>query len=346
MEYREPSRIVAAGGRTDGLNDDAESPPRARRFDFARPTGRIDARRVAAALLLTLSVALAMAYVGGRLLNGAVRWLHGQPRYQLRFDQIQLVPPPPSCFRGGAPAFLERARRNAEESEVLPLLDLAPGRVELVFKRFPWVERVDSIERPPGGLIVHLAYNEPVAKLLFPTGEQFVLDRRARILPPEDLDVDCAGGLIQIIGREIIPPSPRRAGLVWKTDANNSPEVDRGVIQAARLAGFLLDPDRRGQADETPALRVLVIATTEANGRGLFVQNAEGAMILWGSGPGDERPGEPSAPEKWELLAAKAKTDGIRRGDRGDYWAFVHNDLKYMKTASPRSGSSGGSASR
>jgi len=337
MEYREPSRIVAADGRSDGLNDDAEPPRRAPRFDFARPAGRIDARRVAAALLLVVSIALALVYVGGRLLSGAVIWLHGQPRYQLPFDQIQLVPPPPSCFRGGAPAFLERARRNAEEAEVLPLLDLAPGRIELVFKRFPWVERVDSIERPPGGLIVHLAYNEPVAKVWFPSGEQFALDRQARILPPEDLDVGCAGGLIEIRGRGIIPPSTPRAGLVWKTDGENSPEVDRGVVQAARLAGFLLEPDRRRRADETPALRFPFISTAEANGRGLFIQNAEGTMILWGSGPGEERPGEPSAPEKWEILAAKAKADGVRPGNRGDYWAFVHSDLKYMKTAPPRS---------
>lgn len=337
MEYREPSRIVAAGGRTDGLNDDAETPRRARRFEFARPVGRIDARRVAAALLLFLSVALAFVYVGGRLLDGAVGWLHRQPRYQLPFNQIQLVPPPPPCFRGGASAFLERARANAEESEILPLLDLAPGRVELVFKRFPWVERVDSIEQPPGGLVVHLSYNEPVAKILFPGGEQFALDRQARILPPEDLDVDCAGGLIRINGAGIVPPSTPRAGLVWKTDGTGAAEVDRGVALAARLAGFLLEPDRRSLADETPALRVLFIATTESTGRGLFVQNAEGTMILWGSAPGEERPGEPSAAEKWKLLAAKAKAEGLRRGDRGDYWAFVHNDLKYMKTAPPRS---------
>lgn len=337
MEYREPSRIVAAGRRVDELNDDAEAPRRARRFDFARPAGRIDARRVAAALLLLLSIVLAFVYVGGRLLNGAVDWLHRQPRYQLPFNQIQLVPPPPSCFRGGAPAFLERARSNADESEVLPLLDLAPDRVELVFKRFPWVERVDSIERPPGGLVVHLAYNEPVAKILFPAGEQFALDRQARILPPEDLDVDCAEGLIRINGLGIVPPSTPRAGLVWKTDSADSAEVDRGVAQAARLAGFLLDPDRRGLAENTPALRVLVIATTESNGRGLFVQNAEGTMILWGGAPGEERPGEPTAAEKWRLLVAKAKSDGLRRGDRGDYWAFVHNDLRYMKTAPPRS---------
>jgi len=346
MDHREPSRIVAAGGRSDGLNDDADTPPRARRLAFARPAGRLDARRAVAALLVFLSVALVLVYMGGRLVDRAVRWLHDQPRYQLPFNQIELVPPPPSCFRGGVAAFLERARENVGESEVLPLLDLEPGRVELVFKRFPWVERVEAIDHPPGGLVVHLNYNEPVAKVLFPTGEQFALDRRARILPPEDLNVECAGGLIQISGRRITPPASTRAGLVWKTESADAAEIDRGVVQAAGLAGFLLEPERRRQADEIPALRVLVISTTESEGRGLFVQNAEGTMILWGRGPGDERPGEPSALDKWELLTAKAKAEGIRRGNPGDYWAFVRNDLKYMKTASPRSGSSSGSASR
>lgn len=342
MDHREPSRIVAAEERSDGLNDDADSPRRGRRLKLARPAGRLDARRAVAALLLALSVALLLVYAGGRM----VRWLHGQPRYQLPFSQIELVPPPPSCFRGGAAAFLERARANVGEAEVLPLLDLAPGRVELVFKRFPWVERVDAVDRPPGGLVVHLTYNEPVAKVLLPTGEQFALDRAARILPPEDLDVECAGGLIQINGRGIAPPARSRAGLVWKTETADSAETDRGVIQAAALAGFLLEPERRRQAEETPALRILVVATTESAGRGLFLQNAEGAMILWGRGPGEERSGEPSAIEKWNLLTAKAKAEGIRRGDPGDYWAFVGDDLKYMKTAPPRTGRSAGSASR
>lgn len=346
MDHREPSRIVAAGRRSDGLNDDAESPPRARPLAFTRRAGRVDARRAVAALLVVLSVGLVLVYMGGRLVDRAIHWVHGRPRYQLPFDKIELVPPPPPCFRGGAPAFLERARKNVGESEVLPLLDLAPGRIELVFKRFPWVERVDAIHRPPGGLVVHLTYNEPVAKVLFPTGEQFALDRRARILPPEDLDVGCAGDLIKINGRRITPPASTRAGLVWKTESADSAEVDRGVIQAAGLAGFLLEPERRRQADETHALRILVIETTESEGRGLFVLNAEGAMILWGRGPGEERPGEPSALDKWELLTAKAKAEGIRPGDPGDYWAFVRNDLKYMKTASPRSGTSAGSASR
>ncbi len=340
MEYREPSRIVAAEGRVGDLNDDAESASRMRRFEFVRPTGRLDTRRVLAAVVLLASILAVVFYLGGHAIDGAVRWLHRQPRYQLRFDQIELSAPPPSCFRGGAAAFLERVRKNANEPEVLPVLDLAPDRIERAFKLFPWVERVDSIDFPPRGLVVHLAYNVPVAKVLFPTGEQFVLDRHAHLLPIEDIDVECVGGLIQISGQGVVPPKENRTGLVWKTETPDRPElanIDRGVLQAAELAAFLLEPDRIRQAQEMPALRVFVVSATDPHGRGLFVQNAERAMILWGRGPGEEQPGEPSALEKWKILTTWAKNKSLTAGSVGDYWMFSQNELRFIQASRPKS---------
>ena len=78
MEYREPGR-----------------------FDFVRTTGRLDLRRLLAALLLLVSVAVVVVYLGRQAVDSAIGWLQSQPRYQLRFDEIQLVTPPPDWFRGG-----------------------------------------------------------------------------------------------------------------------------------------------------------------------------------------------------------------------------------------------------
>ena len=44
MEYREPSRIAASERRPEGMIEDAASPARQRRFEFVRPTGRLDVR--------------------------------------------------------------------------------------------------------------------------------------------------------------------------------------------------------------------------------------------------------------------------------------------------------------
>ena len=82
---------------------------------------------------------------------------------------------------------------------------------------------------------------------------------------------------------------------------------------------------RQPQADDarrSPALRFGEIIVTGFGKRGLFVVNAEGATICWGERPGDERPGQPSAEEKWAILVAWDKTTPARFLVEGDFWAF------------------------
>lgn len=336
MEYREPSRIVASERRAEGLIEDADSPSRLRRFEFVRPKGRLEARRLVAALLLLVSVALVVFYLGRQAVDAAVGWLHGQPRYQLRFDEIQLVKPPPAWFRGGAPAFLERVRQTANEPEVLSLLELEPGRIERAFKLFPWVKTVESIAFPPRTIEVRLAYNEPAAVVQIGTVDQVVLDRRAIVLPVEDIDTAKVGRTILINGRGIVAPPSNRLGLIWKTETPDRPElaqVDRYVVQAAKLAGFLLKPQRQREAESAPSLRILaIIASGSMNERWLFIQNAENVLILWGEAPGDERPGDPSAEEKWRILVDKAKAKAIEPQNKPGYWVFSNADLRYRES--------------
>ena len=69
------------------------------------------------------------------------------------------------------------------------------------------------------------------------------------------------------------------------------------MADAARLAGFLLEPERASEAAALPALRILSIIATDSQGkpdeRGFFVQNAEDAIILWGNAPDGENGGGP-----------------------------------------------------
>lgn len=327
MEYRDLSRIVASDG-----DDGQEAPARIRRFEFVRSTGRLDLRKIAAVLLLAVSLVAVLGYVGGQVARSTIAWLHRQPQYQLPFDQIELPVPPPACFRGGAYAFLERVRRNADEAEILPVLDVNPERIDRAFKLFPWVEAVESIEFPPRGLIVRLAYREPVAHVLVATSDQVVLDRHGLILPLEDIDTERLGRLILIRGEGLTVPSTDRLGKLWKTETPQTPRraaVDEAVLQAARLSGFLLEPSRKEQAESTSALRILAVIISDP--RGLFLQNSENAMILWGRGPGDEQPGELSAQEKWGILANQAAKGLLKPGQNGDYWEFGRNELRFKR---------------
>jgi hypothetical protein len=331
MEYREPS-------------EDADSPSPTRAFPFVRARGRLDVRRLLAASLITVSAAAVALFLGRQAVESAVSWLHAQPRYQVRFDQIELVPPPPAFFRGGPARFLERVRAGEarpEALETLSLLDVDRERIENVFKRSPWVEAVEGVEFPPRSLVVRLAYKEPTAVVPISSGEKVYLDRNGRILPFEDVDADRLGRTIQIRAAGVVSPSPDRQGLDWKTETPDRPKlaaIDRYVLQAAKLVGFLLTPERRREAEAAPGLVIdLIIPSTDLNEHQLYVRKEGPVLILWGAAPGDEQPGEPSAEEKWRILAEKTKKNALKAPKEADYWQFVRDDMQYHIPSSPSS---------
>jgi hypothetical protein len=267
--------------------------------------------------------------------RSAVGWLHRQPQYQIRFLDIQLREAPPPWFRGGAETFLRQVRENAKEAEVLPVMDLETDRIELDFKQNPWVDNVLRVEYPPQGIIVHLAYKRPVALIPAPPGEEVLVDRNGHLLPAQDIDVEKLGPLIKITGRGF-SGSSQGNHRIWRSSVPG-PEGERlnhAVLGAARLAGFLQDPARRGDIRALPPLRILSVNVTDP--RGLFVQTGDGNMILWGEAPGEESGGTLEAQEKWEILKKWAKTAPQNPLPVGDYWSFRRSDLQRVETMRSR----------
>ncbi len=337
MVYRETPRIAAQDERLDGVIDDADSRPRLRRFDFVRAERQLDLPRVLLAFCLLVAGLALLGYLGTQALRSTIRWLHQQPQYQVRFLDIRLQEEPPAWFRGGAQAFLRHVRDNVKEAETLPVMDLETERIKRDFSLFPWVDAVTRVEYPPHGITVHLVYKQPVATISFLPGERVFLDRKAIILPGEDIDTKKLGPLIQIGDPGLDQgASDNQHGLAWKSSAPGAegPRLERCVLGAARLAGFLLEPDRASAAAKVPALRVVAIAPTDR--RGLFVQNAEGAMIYWGEVPGSEGSGNLDAQEKWEILKKWATTPGHRLLPDGHYWRFSGAMLEPVKTRPAR----------
>lgn len=331
MDYRELPRIVAPD---DGGDDPG---PRPRRFPLARP-GRLDVRKIATFAILALSLAAVVFYAGRHASEAALEWLQAQPRYQLSFVDIRLPEPPPECFRGGAAAFLDRVRRNAKEPEVLSLLKVDPVGLRNAFKSFPWVAEVGEIERPPGELVVHLKYRTPVARVDVPKAGRFTLDGEGCLLPQEDIDGDRVSRLIWIVSVDLTAPPKERAGTIWKTAIGDSPDreaLDRGVVQAAKLAGFFLGREREA-ADRADAVKVRAITVADPRrNAGLIVETEGKAWILWGRGPGDEEPGELTASEKWDLLVRQSR-EGLEQRSPRDLWTFGRSGMVYRPAPASR----------
>jgi hypothetical protein len=329
MEYRETPRIAPTEGRIDGVIDEAEPRRRLRRFDFVRAQRQLDFPRVVIALLLVTAAMAMVVYLCAQAVHSAIRWLHHQPQYQLRFLDIELADPPPAWFRGGTEGFLRQVRECAGEAEVLEIMELEKDQIERDFKLSPWVDFVPRVEYPPQAIKVHLVYKTPVALIPFPSSSTTYLDRTGEILPAEDIDTERLGPLIQIPDKALKQASAEnRPGRVWRssTAGQEAERLKRCVLGAARLAGFLQEEERTSLAASFPALRILAIYATDE--RGLFLQNSEKAVIFWGESPGQETKTALEAKEKWEILVKWAKCPARQTLAKGDFWIFSPPDMK------------------
>jgi hypothetical protein len=334
MDLRQTPRLAATEEAKSPVVDLAESRPRFRRFDLSRGQRPLDMRRMLVAGLVVLAALAATALVGKEALHGAMKWLHRQPAYQVRFLDIELSPSPPAWFRGGSEAFLRQVKENRKEDDLLPFLEIEPQRIASDFKLFPWVDDVPRVEYAPQSIKVHLIYKKPVAVMTQPTGERIVLDGQGRILSASDIDDEKLGPMIKITGTGLVHSPDNRPGEVWRSAAlpPETAKQERGVLSAARLAAFLAEPSRASEAAALPALRFWTIyAIDPPLDRGLFLRNAEDT-VFWGEGPGQEPTGEPDAGAKWLILKKWANNSARPSLPPGDFWAFSRSELRPVET--------------
>ena len=302
MEVPQSPRLTPGDRRLDTPVSDPRAVPRPgwRRH---RQLGQLGARRLGTWAIVVVCGIVATIYAGSLALDSAVRWLHSQSEYQLEFSEIELVPAPPAWFRGGTQRFLERVRQDANESEHIPVLDDAyTGRVALAFKSFAWVKRVARVEYPARKMRVELEYYEPVATVQLSAVDFVGLDEAGHVLPIEDVD-EKQRPLIRIVARGVVVENGLRPGLLWKSADVN---VDRKILHAARLAKFLMDPERRAFMAEYPPSFIDRIETESPDGPNpndgpgwLWIAYRGKKPIPWGNAPGEEAAGEKTAEAKW-----------------------------------------------
>jgi len=331
MEHHEPPRIATGERRFDGAIEESGGRFRLRRFDPDRAHRRADVGRAVLLTLAAVAVLAGLIYLAIQAARAAVRWLHHQSTYQLPFNQIRLATEPPAWYRGGTQEFLERVRLGAGESERISLLEVVPQRLTLAFKNYAWVEDVVKVSYGPGRILVDLRYRRPVAWVDLRNGRQQIVDDKGILLSPEDIDVAQLGLLIRITCQGLAAPSDPRAGVMWKTKASATDmgEADPRIQAAAKLAGFLRTEPRAHDALSARALLILEIIVTDLANEGLFLVNAEGALIWWRNAPGDERSGKLklSADQKWAMLLQWQQSTRARFLKYPDYWAFSNERL-------------------
>jgi hypothetical protein len=269
-----------------------------------RPAGSAGARESAAdtgrpprsrAGLGAVAVLLVAAGVGAAVWPRVAALVAGRDEAILVPDAIEL--------RGKAPwvkaDIRAEALRASSLDQPLPLHDPElPVRLARAFDMHPWVRRVVRVDvRHPAAATVEVECREPVA-MVGVDGGLLAVDAEGYVLPSADFTAESAAGYPRLTGIGSSPQGPE--GALWG---------DAAVEEGATLAR-VIGPEwgTLGLVECRPA----AAEPGSTAGRAWELVDGEGRVIRFGSAPGRESVGEPSAAAK----VARLQTLGSG-GDRG-----------------------------
>lgn len=191
------------------------------------------------------------------------------------------------------------ALRASSLDQPLPLHDPElPVRLARAFDMHPWVRRVVRVDvRHPAAATVEVECREPVA-MVGVDGGLLAVDADGHVLPSADFTAESAAGYPRLTGIVSSPQGPE--GALWG---------DAAVEEGATLARVI--------GPEWVALglvecRPVATDPQPGAGRAWELVDGEGRVIRFGSAPGRESAGEPSAAAKVARLQALGAG-----GDRG-----------------------------
>jgi hypothetical protein len=251
----------------------------------------------------------------------AVAWTVGVPRLEYRVGreaiagsvQVRLLDPPAWLSPEQVAEIEREAGRSLlgdpfDRRELLAVADVVTGS--------GWFERVDQARRrEAGGIEVRATPLVPFA-LIRGTGRDHLIDVTGRVLPHElpptaERGRDHRDGLVVITG--VRSPRPRGMAARWE-----GPEVRAALM----LLELLQRRPWQDQVAEIDASRFLASGSLD------FVTD-RGSIFKWGSPPGAERPMEPTAARKLEMLDSQHAAHPSGRIDRGEdlQWWFYDDAL-------------------
>ncbi len=319
IDGRETPRRASPGD----LGEPSEPRPRRlSRLSIAAPSARrMATTRVGIAVGSLVVLGLVIALVGSKAIDATRQWVHQQPIYQLKFTDIELDPPCPKFIKLGPAGLLEQVRKRAKRPESLSVPAEDAEEIRTDFKHSPWVARADRVAKlTPNRLRVQLVYREPVARIRS-TGAY--VDAMNVVLPAHEIDVKEVGTLFWIIDEDNLSRIKEGSdkGLVPRlVPGQEHPGVN--LRNAALLAGFLKRQMMQLDLKDNPARPVSI------HSEHLYVETADRSLLFWGDPPGSEKPGAPTAPEKWAIFGRWAVSPNWKAVKRPKRLLFSKTDLE------------------
>ncbi|WP_419189728.1 hypothetical protein [Stieleria marina] len=188
--------------------------------------------------------------------------------------------------------------------ENLSLLDTqATSKIASAFATHPWVRQVNSVRKLPGGQIdVRLDYRKPVAMVRVISKHPdvrgssfFAVDGEGVLLPPSEFSREETSQYVHIA----VPDTYPRGSVGRKFG-------DFRVEAAAKVAAIIAPYNQHAAANRQVTIKTIGVhgdprQTTVPQ---LELETASGKKKFWGSSPGMELPGEPTAEMKLRVLVS------------------------------------------
>lgn len=250
-----------------------------------------------------------------------VAWTMGVPRLEERIGpaavagsvQVRLLEPPGWLSPEQVAEIEAEAARSLigdpfDRRELLAVADVVAGS--------GWFERVEQARRLESGAIEVRATPLMPFALIRGIGRDHLIDVAGRVLPHElpptaERGRDHRDGLVVITG--VQSPRPRGVAARWE-----GPEIRAALM----LLELLQSRPWQDQVAEIDVSRFLASGSLD------FVTD-RGSIFKWGSPPGAERPMEPTAARKLEMLDSQHAAHPSGRIDRGEdlQWWFYDDAL-------------------
>lgn len=215
--------------------------------------------------------------------------------YGVQVNEISVTPPPDYVRTD----IIESVYRDAAMDK-LSLMDAqACAQVASAFSTHPWVKRVVSVRKLPGGqLDVRLDYRQPVAMVHVISRHPehngagfFAIDGEGVLLPPSDFSRAETEQYLHII----VPGAYPTGGV--------GSEFGDSRVHAAAMLAYLLRPYRKELAISSIGVHGDLRQNPVVQ---LEIANTDGGRWFWGSPPGGEAKTEPPAMMKLQKLLAGA----------------------------------------
>lgn len=288
-----------------------------------------------AGVVLGLGVLVAAVWFAARSVRD---WLHAQPAYQMRFDELVLEPEVPAYIKIGKEGLLEEVRKRAGLGEEVALLNLDLGELARALALEPWIRSVEQVERGfPPRLTVRVRYREPVARAWLSRAGWVVLDREGVVLEAQELNLGATGPLVVIshLDRAEAALDPR----VGVSLGEPGSEARERVKAAVALADFLRRQTQGGSGRLVSPIGFSQVSAVDG-AHELMALTTDGLWVRWGSAPGDELESrnEPSALAKWSMMMERLARPEDRKPRNENVFLEFTRDGARLRQGDRRSG--------